>query len=63
MTAMNRWWLLGIVLALVVLGIAAVSALATPTTHQSQTVVTGLLLLLAIGLAGFSAYRRRRPRG
>lgn len=63
MTAMKRWWLLGIVLALAVLGIAAVSALATPPTHQFQTVVTGLLLLLAISLAGFSAYRRRRPRG
>jgi len=63
MTAMKRWWLLGIVLALAVLGIAAVSALATPTTNQFQTIVTGLILLLAIGLAGFGAYRRRRPRG
>ena len=53
MTTMNACGLLGIVLALVVLGIAAVSALATPTTHQSQTVVTGLILLLAIGLAWF----------
>jgi len=60
---MKRLWLLGVVLALVVLGVAAVSALATPTTHQSQAVVTGLLLLLGIGLAGFGAYRRRRPRG